>query len=311
MNIGVIGLGSMGGGVTKNLLNAGYHVNVMDAVTERMELFSKQGATAISNYTEMGKSSDVVFTFLPMSPFEPTLENVVLGENGLLENMKEQSILIDCGNTSPNVARLFDQRCKEKNVKFLDAPVSGGPEGAEAGSLSMMVGGDLNAYDKCAHIFEVISSKFNYFGPAGSGHLAKLVNNMIVANNLATISEALVFATKAGLNPRQLLQAMSEGAANSWVLRTYGQIILDRPFKGSTTPGGGFSGRREGGRDKQLAWALQMAEDLETPLPVTSVTYQMFQMARGLGKSGLCEPIIDMLEDMGKTVVLENNDKNN
>ena len=303
MNIGIIGLGTMGGGVAKNLLKANFSTAVFDIDKKKMDFFASKGGIPLKDYTEIGDRSDVVMTFLPMSPFDPTLEQAVLGSRGLLNSMKSGSIIMECGNTSPLMEKKFSEEAHKKNILFIDAPVSGGPEGADSGQLSIMVGGDKKAYESCSDIFNAISKHTDYFGLAGTGQLAKLINNMLVATNLAVLSEALAFGTKAGLDPVQLLRAMSGGAADSWVLRTYGEIIINRKSKNSETVGGGFSGVKTGGRDKQLAWALQMADDLETPLPLTSITLQMYQMARGAGKGGLCEPIISMLENMADIFV--------
>lgn len=300
MNVGVVGLGSMGGGVVKNLLGSGFSTGVFDIDQGKMDFFASKGGIPLKNYSAIGASSDVVMTFLPMSPFDPTLEEAV---HGLLDSMKSGSIIIECGNTSPLVEQKFAEEAHKRSMLFLDAPVSGGPQGADSGKLSIMVGGDKEAYQSCASIFKAISKQASYFGLAGAGQLAKLINNMLVATNLAVLSEVLVFGTKAGLDPSQLLEAMSSGAADSWVLRTYGEIIINRDHFNSETAGGGFSGLKVGGRDKQLAWALQMADNLETPLPITSITYHMYQMARGIGKGGLCEPIISMLEDMADIFV--------
>lgn len=303
--IAVIGLGAMGWGVMKNLLGAGYEVYVNDINEKRMEDSKTLGAVPMSSYKEIGEAAEAVFLFLPMAPFDPTLGEVVLGKGNLLDSMTKGSILIECGNTSPSFDQKIAGYAREKGVLFLDAPASGGPQGAENGTLSVMVGGDLEALEKMSDAFKVISSEVNYFGAAGMGQMAKLANNILVNGGLALLSEVLVFAKKAGLDPVKLIETLEKGAASSWVLKVYGEGIVNRPFKGSKTPGGGFSGKREGGRDKQLAWALEVAEQLETPMPMTSIAYNMFMMARGAGKGGLFEPVVDFLEDLTATEVLK------
>ena len=209
--------------------------------------------------------------------------------------MTAGKIIIDCGNTSPSTSKKFYQECQKKGVLFLDAAVSGGPAGAQAGTLSIMAGGDPETFEKAKPIFSAIGKKVTYFGPTGSGQMAKLINNMLVAINLASISEALVLAQKAGLDMPKLLDAMCSGAAQSWALESYGKAWLER------APG--HKGTGEAYREKQLGWAFEIASKLEVPLPVTTCVHELFKMARGAGKYGLCEPVLELWEDMTDTFV--------
>jgi 3-hydroxyisobutyrate dehydrogenase-like beta-hydroxyacid dehydrogenase len=294
----------MGSGVVKNLCKNNFTVYVFDIDQEKINTSMNWGAIPAKDYTSVAQKSDAVLLFLPMAPFDPTLEEVVLGKGELLAFMRPNSVLVDCGNTSPILAQKLSIEANKKGVLFLDAPVSGGSQGAESGTLSIMVGGSQEGYNLMLPVFKAIGKEINYFGPPGMGQVAKLANNMLVATSLAALSEVLVFATKLGIEPSKLLQTLSNGAASSWVLKIYGNGIINRPFKGSRTPGGGFSGKKEGGRDKQLFWALSIADELDIPLPITTTAYNMFMMARGMGKSGLFEPIVEMLEDVAKTIVI-------
>jgi len=303
--IGVIGLGAMGGGVTGNLLKKGGSVYIYDLQSEKTLQYAEQGAIAMASCGELARNAQIVMLFLPMAPFDPTLKEVVTDVDGLLENMQKGGLIVDCGNTSPQLVRELAALAKAKGIGFVDAPASGGAEGAQQGTLSVMAGGEEEDYRRLNEVLTSISSESCYFGGPGAGQTAKLINNMLVNGQLALLSEVLVFAEKTGLDLRALVETMSKGAAASWVLDIYGNGILDRPYKGYATPGGGFSGKdREGGRDKQLACALAMAEEMETPLPMTSIAYQQFMMARGMGKKGLFEPVLDMLEDVAKVEVL-------
>ena len=295
MRVGVIGLGAMGSGIAENLIEKGFLVFVWDIRLETVKQFTQKGATAAKSSKELGSLCDVVLTSLPMSPVEPALENEILGPEGVLEGMQPLGIIIDCGNTSPLTAKKIYQECQKKGVSFLDAAVSGGPEGAQAGTLSVMVGGSPEAFEQTKPIFNAIGKKVTYFGPSGSGQMAKLINNMVVAINLAAISEALVLGQKAGLDISKLREAMSSGAAQSWVLETYGKSWLERVL--------GQQGVQEVYREKQLGWAFEIASELEVPLPVTTCVHELFKMARAAGKHGLCEPIVELWEDMTSTFV--------
>jgi len=220
-----------------------------------------------------------------MTAVEPALENETLGPEGVLEGMPAHRIIIDCGNTSPLTSRKIFQECQKKGVSFLDAAVSGGPDGAQAGTLSVMVGGSPEAFEQTKPIFNAISKKVTYFGPSGSGQMAKLINNMVVAINIAAISEALVLGQKAGLEISKLREAMRRGAAQSWALDTYGKIWLER------APG--QRAIKEVYREKQLGWAFEIASELEVPLPGTTCVHELFKMARdarGWWCPRLCNP---------------------
>jgi 2-hydroxy-3-oxopropionate reductase len=296
----------MGSGVATNLIEKGFSVVVRDIRPEAMDQFTKKGATAANSSKEVGSLCDIVLAHLPISPFDPTLENEILGPDGLLEGMTPQRMIIDCGNTSPLTAQKIYQECRKKGVSFLDAPVSGGPKGASAGTLSVMVGGTPEALEQAKPIFNAISKKVIYFGPSGSGQMAKLINNMIVAINLAAMSESLVLGQKAGLDPALLLETLSAGAAQSWILDTAGKILLERVPGQPPGPSGGFSGVREGGFDKQLGWAFEMASDLEMPLPVTTCVHELFKTVRAAGKRGEFEALIEYWEELTGTFFSKN-----
>jgi 3-hydroxyisobutyrate dehydrogenase-like beta-hydroxyacid dehydrogenase len=295
--LGFIGLGQMGGPMARNLLKSGFELTVFDTCPERVGALAKEGARAAASSREVGAASEVVLTMLPMAPFDPTLEEEILGENGILASMAPGGIIMDGGNTAPKTVQRLAELAKVKGVDVLDIPLSGGPEGAVARQLSIMVGGDAEAFQRARPVLEALGSKITYFGGPGMGQVVKLVNNMIVNIGLATISEALIFGTRMGVDPKMMYEAIKTGAARSWVLDVYGSGLLGR-VSGSSTGGGGFTGARKGGRDKQLAWAFEMAADADVPVPLTSAAHELFKMARCLGKDGLFEPIAEMWEDM-------------
>lgn len=298
MKVGIIGLGAMGSGIAHNLLKKGFEVNVYDIRKEVLENFNKLGAIPMSSSKELAAQSSIVMTLLPMSPFDPTLEDQVL--NGVLMGMKAGGIIIDCGNTSPIVAKKLYTEAKKKQISFIDAPVSGGPTGAENGKLSIMAGGDKEAIERAKIVFDAIGTSFVYVGPIGSGMMTKLINNIIVAINLASISESLVLSKKAGLDPETTFSILTKGAAQSWVLDNYGKGMLERHPGDPETEGGGFSGIKKGGRDKQLEWAMEIANELDVPMPTTYCVHELYKMARAAGKGGYFEPIIELLEEQTK-----------
>lgn len=304
MKVGVIGLGAMGGNVARNLAKKGFDVYVYDIRKEKMEELAHKGAKPVCSIRNLAQICDAAMLFLPMAPFDSSLQETICGIGGILENMKRGGVIVECGNTSPLLIGELSAEAKKRGVGFVDAPMSGGQQGAENGTLSVMAGGSKEDFEKVKDILASISCEINYFGEAGAGQTAKLVNNMLVNGQLALLSEVLVFAKKVGLDVEVLINTLSKGAAASWVLDTYGRGIINRPHKGYATPGGGFSGKKEGGRDKQLAWAIEMAEQVETPLPVTAAAYYMFMLSRGMGKKGLFEPIVDLLEDAAKVEVI-------
>lgn len=293
MRVGVIGLGAMGGGIARNLVKKGFSVVVRDLRSEAVEQLVKEGANAVESAAELAGLCDVVVASLPTSPVHPALEKEILGPQGILEGARPGNVIIDTGNTSPLVTRKIFGKCQEKGVFFLDAAVSGGTTGAYGGTLSTMVGGPREAYERVRPVIDAFSKRVIYLGASGSGQMAKLVNNIMVAVNIASISEALVLGTKAGLDPERLLEAVTGGAAQSWALDTYGKAWIGR------APG--QKGVKEEFREKQVGWAVEIASELEVPLPVTVCVHELFKMARALGKHGHSEPILEMWEEMTGT----------
>lgn len=296
-SVGVIGLGTMGLGVASNLSRRGWLVHVFDISAERVAMAEELGAKAAQSYRQMAELCDRIILLLPMAPWDPTLEKVILGQDGLFPHLRPGAVLIDCGNTSPKLCRTLAENLEKKGVHFVDAPVSGGPHGAEAGTVTLMVGASTNGLEASKRLLKDIGQGYEVFGDVGMGQMAKLANNILCAANLAVMSEVLVFADRVGLDVGQLLPLIRRSSGASWVVDNYGTGILQRVARGSPTPGGGWDGVREGGRDRQLSWALELADELQVPMNMTTMTHSMFLMARGAGKRGLFEPIIEMLED--------------
>ena len=312
MKVGFIGVGAMGSGMAKNALRAGFEVWVFDAISERAEALGPYGARIAKTLAEVAANVNVAVTMLPVSPLEPYLEQAIHGDDGLLAHMKAGSIIIDGGNTSPDVIRRAAEAAAKRNIKIVDAPVSGGPTGAHEGSLSIMVGGDTETVELIKPLLRSFGKNITHIGEVGAGQTAKLVNNMIVAINLAGLSEALVFGTKLGLNPETLLSALEGGAADSWVLRNAGRQFLTRgkpadssdPVAQYLQSGGASSGGKpRGGRDRQLSWAIALGAENDIPLPLTTICHELYKIARASGKTGGFKPLLEWFEDMANTKV--------
>ncbi len=260
--IGFIGLGIMGKPMAKNLIKAGYSLIVHNRSHASVDELVKEGAQAAKSAAEVARKSEVVITMLPNSP---DVELVVLGENGVLEGAKPGTIVIDMSSIEPLVSQRIAVETSKKDVEFLDAPVSGGEPGAIQGTLVIMVGGKEDNFNKCLPIFEILGKSVVRVGNIGAGGFAKLANQIIVALNIAAVSEAFVLGQKAGLDPEKLFQAIRAGMAGSHVMDAKIPMIVDRNFKP------GFKIKLH---DKDIKNALATADGLQVPLPLTGLVEQ-------------------------------------
>lgn len=270
--IGFIGLGLMGKPMAKNLLKAGYPVVVHNRSRGAVKELEESGARAAGGSAEVAEQSDVVITMLPDSP---DVEEVVLGPKGVLEGARKGSVIVDMSTISPQVSINIAQEAAGKGVEMLDAPVSGGDIGAKEGTLSIMVGGKREVFERCLPIFNVLGKKIVYMGPNGAGLSVKLVNQVIIGVFLSAVSEGLVLGMKAGLDPQLILDAVGAGVCRSAVLEVKGPTIL----KGDFRPG--FFVKLH---QKDLGLALRMARELCVPLPVTGIVNEMFNALRAKGR---------------------------
>lgn len=274
LKIGFIGLGIMGKPMSKNLLKAGYSLVVSDinqaAVAELVEAGAKPAKTA----KEVAEQVDLVITMLPNSPHVKT---VVLGENGVIEGIKSGCPVIDMSSIAPLASREIAAALAKKGVPMLDAPVSGGEPKAIDGSLSVMVGGDKAIFDKFSDVLKAMAGSVVHTGDIGAGNVTKLANQVIVALNIAAMSEALVLATKAGVDPELVFKAIRGGLAGSTVLDAKAPMVLDRNFK---------PGFRIDLHIKDLANALDTSHGVGAALPLTAAVMEMMQTlkANGMGE---------------------------
>ncbi|MDU8924789.1 2-hydroxy-3-oxopropionate reductase [Pasteurellaceae bacterium LIM206] len=275
MKIGFIGLGIMGRPMSKNLLKAGYSLVVTDFNQEAVKDVVAAGATAAANSKEVAEQTDVIITMLPNSPH---VKSAVLGENGVIEGAKKGSVLIDMSSIAPLASREIYAELEKHGIEMLDAPVSGGEPKAIDGTLSVMVGGKKDIFDKYYDIMKAMAGSVVYTGSIGAGNVTKLANQVIVALNIAAMSEALMLATKAGVDPELVYQAIRGGLAGSTVLDAKAPMVLDRNFK---------PGFRIDLHIKDLTNALDTSHGVGAYLPLTAVVMEMMQALKIAGDDQL------------------------
>jgi len=273
--VGFIGLGIMGRPMSKNLLKAGHQLVVYDIAPEPVEDLVAAGAARGASSADVAARTEIIITMLPDGP---DVEAAVLGPEGVLEGAKPGSILVDMSSVSPLVSQKIGAACAEKSVEFLDAPVSGGEPGAINATLAIMVGGKKEIFDRVVPLFEAMGKSITLTGPIGAGNVTKLANQIMVACNIAAMGEALVLATKAGLDPEVVFNAVKGGLAGSQVLNAKAPMLIARNFKP------GFRIRLH---QKDLRNALLAAESLKTPLPLTSAVQQMLIALMNAGRGDL------------------------
>ena len=271
--IGIIGLGIMGKPMAHNLLSAGFPLVVHNRHQEVTDELLAAGAASGTRPREIAASCDVLITMLPGSS---QVEEVLIGHDGVIEGAHKGLIVIDMSTISPIVTSTLAARLAENDVIMLDAPVSGGDKGAIAGTLSIMVGGDEDAFKQCMPIFQALGKTIVRVGESGAGQVVKACNQIVVALVYEAVSEALVLGSKVGVDPANILQVLSGGLAANRVMELRGATMLAHDF----TPGGRVSLHH-----KDLGIALEMGRRYGVPLPVTAVVDQMFASleAKGLG----------------------------
>lgn len=273
MKIGFIGLGIMGKPMSKNLLKAGYQLVVTNRSWAAVEEVVAAGATAANSPRLVAEQADIIITMLPNSP---QVEEVVLGQDGIIEAARPGMVVVDMSSIAPLVSRRIADRLAEKGAELLDAPVSGGEPKAIDGTLSVMVGGKKAVFDKCYDIMKAMAGSVVRTGDIGAGNITKLANQIIVALNIAAMSEALVLATKAGVEPELVYQAIRGGLAGSTVLDAKAPLVFDRKFD---------PGFRINLHIKDLGNVLETSHEMGVPLPLTAAVMEMMQAMKvdGMG----------------------------
>ena len=274
--IGFIGLGIMGRGMVQNLLDAGFIVTIWNRTESRMEPLIAAGAIAGANAADVAAKSDI--TFICVSD-TPDVEAVILGENGVIYGAKPGSLVVDHSTISPVATQAMAAELSLKDVHMLDAPISGGSEGAANGTLSIMVGGDAAQFTRAMPAFEAMGKTITHVGETGAGQTVKLVNQILVVVTMMGVSEALLFAQAGGLDLEKTLTAVSGGAAGSWSLSNRGPQMVKRDWR----PGFTIDLQQ-----KDLRLVLEAADQFGVPTLGTSTVFQLYRtlQQQGLGGDG-------------------------
>ncbi|TCT12227.1 tartronate semialdehyde reductase [Natranaerovirga pectinivora] len=265
MKVGFIGLGIMGKPMAKNLVKAGHKLVVLDLNKESVDELIGMGAETAPSKVELASQCDVIITMLPNSP---QVKEVVLGEGGVIEGAKPGTVVIDMSSIAPLASREIYAELEKKGIHLLDAPVSGGEPKAIEGTLAVMVGGNKEIFDKYYDLLMVMASSVVYVGESGAGNVAKLCNQVVVALNISAVSEALVLAKKAGVDPELVYQAIRGGLAGSTVMDAKAPMMMDRNFK---------PGFRIDLHIKDLNNVIDTSHGVGVPLPLTAQVMEIMQ----------------------------------
>lgn len=265
--IGFIGLGLMGKPMASNIVRKGYRVTVYNRSKRSVDELAMLGASSASSPSEVAKHSDVV---MDMVTDTPDVQDVLLGQNGVIEGAREGMIVIDMSTNSPDVSASTSSALSKKAVEFLDAPVTGGDKGAKEATLTIMVGGKKEVFEKCLPIFQCIGKEIVYMGETGSGQATKLCNQVAVSLHTLATCESLLLGTAAGLKLDAMLKVLTSGAASSWNLANLGPKILSRDFE---------PGFKAAHLHKDLKYVMRLAEKHKLSLLGTGVVHQLFNAA--------------------------------
>lgn len=274
IRLGFVGLGIMGRGMASNLIAAGHDLTVWNRTASRLEGLAAHPA---ESPRDVGSACAIVFVCVSDTP---DVEEVVFGDSGVIRGMSRGDILVDHSTISPTATRRFAHRAAEMGVDWVDAPVSGGSEGAERGTLSVMAGGKTEALERTRPFLQAYSNSVVHIGEEpGSGQMAKAVNQVLVVLNQLASSEALLLADRAGLDLRSTLAAVEGGAGGSWMLSNRGPQMIERDWR----PGFTIDLQQ-----KDLRIVLEVADELGVPLPGVALAFQLYRslQARGLGHEG-------------------------
>lgn len=274
--VGFIGLGIMGRGMAANLLKAGFDLTVWNRTAAKADELVAAGAKRAASPAELAAACDVVCCCVSDTP---DVKEVLLGEQGAIQGLREGALVIDMSTISPQGAREVAAALREKGVHFLDAPVSGGSEGAAKGTLSIMVGGEAEQLERAMPILQAMGKTITHVGGHGDGQNVKLVNQILVVGNMLAVSEALIFAQAAGIDLEKTLQAVVGGAAGSWMLANRGPQVIRRDWR----PGFTIDLQQ-----KDVRLILEAADEMGAPLLATPQIFQLYRtlQAAGLGHEG-------------------------
>lgn len=290
--LGFIGLGIMGMGMARNLLKAGFDVTVWNRTAAKMDTLAAEGAGTAANPAELAAQCDVIFVCVSDTP---DVEAVVLGENGVIHGARSGSLVVDHSTISPIVTREIAAKLNANGVQMLDAPISGGSEGAANGTLSIMIGGDAAQVERAMPYLQAMGKTITHVGGQGDGQMVKLVNQILVVGNALAMSEALVFAQSGGLDLEKTFNAVANGAAGSWMFSNRAPQILNRDWR----PGFTIDLQQ-----KDLRLVKGTADELAVPIFATNMVFDMYRTLQkaGLGGEGN-HALIKALENLAQVTV--------
>jgi len=261
--IGFIGIGLIGLPMAKNLLKAGYSLKAFNRSQKKAEALKEFGAEIATSIDDVVSNSDVVITMLT----DDMAINEVMDSSNFLENLKSNTTVIDMSSVKPTTATKYGNNLKSKNIKYLDAPVSGGTIGAEEASLAIMVCGEKDVFNEALDVLKAMGNP-TLVGPVGSGQVSKLANQIIVGLTIGAVAEAITLCEKAGANPNKMIKALSGGWADSKILQTHGKRMIDKDF----TPKG-----RTSVHLKDMNNILECANSHNTHLPISNLVKEMYK----------------------------------
>lgn len=271
--VGVVGLGTMGGSMAANLARAGFPLRVWNRTAGRTAALAELGATVSESPAALAREADVVLLCVSDTP---DVEEVLFGPTGVAEGIGDGALVIDCSTISPSATRSFAARLRERGVGYVDAPVSGGSEGARNATLTIFVGGEPADVERARPVLEAIGRTVTHFGPAGSGQAVKAINQVVIAGVYLAVAEGMVLTLRSGLDAQAVVEALGGGVAGSWILANRSGRMLDDEYP---------LGFRTSLHLKDLGIALEMARELGVVAPVAAFAAQLEAglVARGYG----------------------------
>lgn len=275
LNIGWIGTGVMGRSMCLHLINAGHGASVFNRTREKATDLIEKGATWCDTPADVAENSDVIFSIVG---FPADVDEVILGDKGVLKTARPGSVIVDMTTSEPNLAIRISQAAMKRNVMALDAPVSGGDQGAREGTLAIMVGGDKAAYDRVQPLFQILGENIAYMGDSGAGQHTKMSNQILIASNMIGVVECLLYAYKAGLDLGETIDVIGKGAASSWSINNLGRRIV----RGDFDPG--FFIKHF---IKDMGIALDEAKRMNLSLPGLALAHQFYNAATAMGYENL------------------------
>ena len=277
MKVAFIGMGTMGVGMARNILKAGHDVIVHNRTRHKEESLAAEGAQRAASPREASAGAEIIVVCVSDTP---DVEEIILGDEGVIHGAARGSIVVDNSTISPGATRRVADRLADKGVSMLDAPVSGGSEGAQNGTLSIMVGGEAAVFEKALPILKAMGKTITHVGEIGAGQVTKAINQIVITGTYLTMAEGLAIGMKAGLDMEKVLQAIGGGAAASWVLQNRGRNVIDNTYP---------LGFRLSLHHKDLNIALETARELGATLPATALVAQMENglIERGFGDDNI------------------------